>query len=272
MSKRQNSLIALCLNLPWWVNLLLSCTAYVSLVYVAPNINVSNPILQNMLRALPHVAPIFATLFVFTAALSFIRQRQQLKLLQAQTELDSIRSLSWQRFESLIAAYYRIQGFVVIEQLKPGADGGVDLRLSKGRKLHLVQCKQWRSQKVGIQIVREMYGVQTAEQASSMTIVTTGSYTKDAQEFADSVGVTLIDGEALWPMIRHAQANVQANETEPPPKPEQILSTTRDAKRICPKCNSTLVKRTAKRGANAGNEFFGCSAFPHCRYTEPTNK
>lgn len=34
----------------------------------------------------------------------------------------------------------------------------------------------------------------------------------------------------------------------------------------CPKCGGTLVLRTAKKGANAGNQFYGCSNFPKCRY------
>ena len=28
-----------------------------------------------------------------------------------------------------------------------------------------------------------------------------------------------------------------------------------------------LVLRVAKKGENAGNQFYGCSAFPKCRYT-----
>ena len=35
---------------------------------------------------------------------------------------------------------------------------------------------------------------------------------------------------------------------------------------ICPKCGSKLVLRTAKKGENAGNQFYGCSSFPKCRY------
>jgi hypothetical protein len=34
----------------------------------------------------------------------------------------------------------------------------------------------------------------------------------------------------------------------------------------CPKCGSRLVLRTARKGANAGNDFLGCSNFPTCRY------
>ena len=36
---------------------------------------------------------------------------------------------------------------------------------------------------------------------------------------------------------------------------------------ICPRCGSPLVLRTAKKGANSRNQFYGCSAFPKCRYT-----
>lgn len=34
----------------------------------------------------------------------------------------------------------------------------------------------------------------------------------------------------------------------------------------CPRCGGKLVLRTAKKGSNAGNRFYGCSNFPKCRY------
>ncbi len=39
-----------------------------------------------------------------------------------------------------------------------------------------------------------------------------------------------------------------------------------DEKLICPKCGAALVLRTAKKGENAGKNFYGCSAFPKCRF------
>lgn len=42
------------------------------------------------------------------------------------------------------------------------------------------------------------------------------------------------------------------------------------AARLCPKCGSQMVKRTSKRGANAGTQFWGCSAFPHCKTIQNT--
>ena len=48
---------------------------------------------------------------------------------------------------------------------------------------------------------------------------------------------------------------------EPPVKTEQ-------QELICPRCGSALVLRTAKKGENAGNQFYGCSNFPKCRYIQ----
>lgn len=61
------------------------------------------------------------------------------------------------------------------------------------------------------------------------------------------------------------------------PVPEETLSTEKTESKqatgsneslICPKCGSPLILRTAKKGTNSGNQFYGCSGFPKCRYTQ----
>jgi hypothetical protein len=37
------------------------------------------------------------------------------------------------------------------------------------------------------------------------------------------------------------------------------------AERNCPRCGNRMVLRTAKHGANAGSQFWGCSTFPECK-------
>ncbi|PKM05020.1 MAG: hypothetical protein CVV16_02415 [Gammaproteobacteria bacterium HGW-Gammaproteobacteria-6] len=37
------------------------------------------------------------------------------------------------------------------------------------------------------------------------------------------------------------------------------------AESVCPLCQGAMVKRVAKNGANAGNEFWGCETYPKCR-------
>lgn len=41
---------------------------------------------------------------------------------------------------------------------------------------------------------------------------------------------------------------------------------------VCPQCKGQLVLRTAKRGAYAGNQFYGCSNYPNCRYIQNITK
>ena len=54
-----------------------------------------------------------------------------------------------------------------------------------------------------------------------------------------------------------------------PVKKDESTKTDSDSnKRICPRCGKELVLRTARRGEHAGTQFYGCSGFPGCRYTE----
>jgi hypothetical protein len=36
----------------------------------------------------------------------------------------------------------------------------------------------------------------------------------------------------------------------------------------CPRCNGVLVLRTAKKGSYTGNQFYGCSNYPQCKYLQ----
>lgn len=42
--------------------------------------------------------------------------------------------------------------------------------------------------------------------------------------------------------------------------------------RICPKCSSLLVIRTAKSGSSVGAQFYGCTKYPTCRHVEKLEK
>lgn len=41
---------------------------------------------------------------------------------------------------------------------------------------------------------------------------------------------------------------------------------------VCPWCGGRLVQRTARKGARAGKPFYGCSAYPACRYIRNIDK
>ncbi|MEP5569815.1 MAG: NERD domain-containing protein [Halioglobus sp.] len=41
----------------------------------------------------------------------------------------------------------------------------------------------------------------------------------------------------------------------------------RKKKPVCPRCDGPMVKRTVKKGAKSGNQFWGCVDFPKCKGT-----
>jgi len=42
----------------------------------------------------------------------------------------------------------------------------------------------------------------------------------------------------------------------------------KENRKSCPKCGGELILRTAKRGENAGKQFYGCLNYPQCRYVQ----
>lgn len=61
--------------------------------------------------------------------------------------------------------------------------------------------------------------------------------------------------EAATPVIKPISV-------QPLPKP---VANPVAAAPVCPKCGSEMILRTAKSGANAGSQFWGCSTYPKCR-------
>lgn len=78
--------------------------------------------------------------------------------------------------------------------------------LRKDREKFVVQCKQWKALKVGVQVVRELYGVMAAKGAEGGFVVTSGSFTDDAINFVSGRNVTLVDGAKLFGLIQQAKA------------------------------------------------------------------
>jgi restriction system protein len=239
-----------------------------------PNIETGNPIVDMIFKSFPYAGPLFAITFLLAAPFAFFNGRRKRKLLDNQQDIASIKALSWKEFEELVAEAYRRQGFRVIEN-GFGPDGGVDVKLIKDNQTTLVQCKQWRSKNVGVAVIREMFGILTAESASKVVIICCGGFTRDALSFAENKPIELIGGTGLLSIVKEIQNNSTPNKETPKPKTSleplpQTQSSSRSLDTACPKCGNHLVERQAKRGANLGNSFWGCSSFPKCRFTQDT--
>lgn len=47
-----------------------------------------------------------------------------------------------------------------------------------------------------------------------------------------------------------------------------VPQTEESENKVCPLCGAALVLRTVRKSTNAGKQFYGCSTFPKCRYTQ----
>jgi restriction system protein len=254
MTRKSESTLNQLAVFPWWVILVISGALYVILKFILPALTFDNPLVKAFIKSLSIFAPYLVLLLVIVAIFSLIHRLVKGKMLEKQTGLDSIGNLSWRQFESLVGEAFRRKGYLVLENLSEGADGGVDLRLRKDGKLIFVQCKHWKSKNVGVKVVRELYGIMTGKKANGGILVTYGNFTNDAKKFAGGKPIKLIAGEQLEKLISEVQKSGNINASS-------------ETKLVCPKCGSEMVLRTAKKGRYAGKKFWGCSEYPGCRGT-----
>lgn len=191
------------------------------------------------------------------ALASFIASAKRKQLLDAQTGIESLGAMTWQQFEVLVGEAFRRRGYSVEENGLGGADGGIDLILTKDGRRKMVQCKQWRSQQVGVAIVREMWGLANHHRVDGIKIVSLGEYTDDAAAFAKGKPIELINGAALLDLIDQVKASPSDRGTviiEPTTPPS------------CPRCQGSMVERQNRA---TQSKFWGCSDYPKCRGTRP---
>lgn len=265
--------------MPWWAGVALAAVSYLVLHRLAtpPVVTAAGPtadlltktVIAGLATGGQYLLPFLCCL---GALISFLRRRRRAGLLDRATGASaaaSLASMSWREFELLVGEAYRQGGYQVTETGGGGSDGGIDLVLRRGSEKVLVQCKHWRAVKVGVPIVRELVGVMTAEGATGGIVVTGGDFTPEARAFAAGCKVELIDGPALGILLQQARMARSARPaTRGRPTPAPVASAAAHAGvPACPTCQSPMVWRTARKGASAGSQFWGCSRYPACRGT-----
>lgn len=250
-------------KLPWWAAVGAGVLMYFVLSAFAGPGNPKEPVsivIGAVAGILRYLVPAAFFAGAIASAIGRARRKALLGRVAGSRSHKSLEAMSWREFEMLVGEAFRARGFRVRET-PPGADGGVDLVLDRDGDRFLVQCKQWKAQTVGVSVVRELYGVMAAQGAKGGYVVTSGRFTAEAAAFARGKPIELMDGPALHELIR---------DVEPPPagapRPRAAVDAGPPA---CPVCTGAMVKRVAKKGANAGAPFWGCSNWPSCRGTRP---
>ena len=183
-----------------------------------------------------------------------------------------LRHLDWRQFEALVGTAYRLQGFTVLPT-SPGADGGIDLILTRDNERIFVQCKHWKAWQVGAPVIRELFGLVSAHRATRGIVVTSGTFSREAREFAAHTGTRTVgrSGCAVpwWPAgipaCRSATRRLpwramplRPTMSVPPMPPVGSLP----GSPVCPVCLSAMVLQKARRGAARRVDLLGMQPLP----------
>lgn len=194
-----------------------------------------------------HLLPVIC---LFGAAMSAVPRQQRRVLFEttsASSSADALKDMPWQQFELLVGEGFRRRGYAVKEVGGGGADGGVDLVLTKAGEKSFVQCKQWKAFKVSVSTVRELYGVMAAHGAAGGFVMTSGRFTQEATAFAYGRNIRLIDGPALMQLLREARGEASSSLSDAP-LPHVMAATARSNE------SAGITQTTAP----------AVSAHPHC--------
>jgi restriction system protein len=207
--------------LPWWAGVALALLSYAVLhkLSVAPKPAALQPgqvgefVQRTMLAMFAFYGQfVIPAICLIGALVSFVKRRKREALVGQITQskgADALNGMSWREFELLVGEAFRLRGYKVAEQGGAQADGGIDLVLRKDGETFLVQCKQWKAFKVGVEVIRGLYGVMAANGAAGGYIVTSGTFTDGAEAFAHGRNITMVDGPQLFDMIRQAKRSLQ---------------------------------------------------------------
>lgn len=263
--------LAACSTLPWWVWAALAVGAYFGLHSLATSevtmIMLSGSLDQLADQTHDQVALsagqyLLPLVLGVVAALSAYGQHAHPDLHGPMTmtpRQSVLQSMSWQQFVRLVGEAFRRKGYSIVE--KGERTSRIDFVLKKSGQTCLVNCKQWRAFRVGVNAVHEMYGVMADKGAQRGIIVTGGVFTDEAMALAKAGPIELIDGKALRALTRGVSVPARVFRD-----PLSIL--TRGAP-YCPECQGRMVKKRASKGSHAGKAVWRCVRYPDCKGKRP---
>ncbi|MGK2908837.1 MAG: restriction endonuclease [Sphingobium sp.] len=183
-----------------------------------------------------------------------------------QRRTDALTRVSWQQFETLLADYYRAQGYTV-EHVGTGlsgaeSDGGIDLKLRRDGRYVVVQCKHWNAKQVTHNPMHELLGVMLTEGATGAILVTSGEFTRAAWEKAQALPqITLIDGQAAREMLGPL-LDEPGSPTVPAPAPSRADQPMARRQHVVPATSAPMAHRLIE---NAASRLI-CAAEDRIRY------
>lgn len=123
---------------------------------------------------------------------------------------ELIYNISSREFEEIIERLFQDEGFET-KLTQRTRDGGRDIIATKyemGKPIvFYIECKRYgKRNRVGVSIVRSLFGVQTSDRINKSILVTTGHVTRDARRFIDDQNtmMSVIDADEIHKLIQRS--------------------------------------------------------------------
>ena len=174
---------------------------------------------------------------------------------------DYLKELDDHEFDKLIAMLFKQRGYSVSTEEE---NDSVDVVLKMNAESTFVQYRHWREYEVDVAVIEEFDAVMESESIPHGIVITTGLFTQDALDYSHGKHLLLINGVDLSQMVGALRTSSD-DSTENEEKIDEVVEQMPELEPLCPICGREMIKRTAKKGKNAGNTFWGCSQFPNCR-------
>jgi ssDNA-binding Zn-finger/Zn-ribbon topoisomerase 1 len=210
---------------------------------------------------------------------------------------ESYFRMTPRQFEDAIAELFRQLGYTVT-QTPFVNDGGKDAIAIKNGRKHLIECKRYsEGRSIGRRDLQIFVAAMHDEGADCGFFINTGTFTRTALEYASKNSITLYDRSQLPSLISEAypgkidvsSARIMCEEcghvvevtigdrpvtVSCPGRHSVTNSITTAHFRVplsteaphCDRCGSTMRLLHTHRG-----RFWGCSKYPKCRSTKPTD-
>jgi restriction system protein len=168
---------------PWWVTLIVAFALY----WLAKTI-------------FPPVAPFIALPFIVLAIYIGYTQWRTGSPSDAGERLVALREMSWEAFSAAVTEAYRKQHY----EVSPSDGRGYDFELTRGGRVTLLQCRQWKVNQVGVAPVRELAQAIERKEASRGICLAAGDFSVPARKAASSEPITLVSGLDLAELVGRA--------------------------------------------------------------------
>ena len=146
---------------------------------------------------------VFAAITLSAGYRGFQFRRNQGQFVVNRVSLSLFKQLDEDDFGKLLAAFYHQEGYAVEELSDDASERGIALVLRKnGEKIIVQHFGPGKNGKVGIEKVRELYGIQAHEGANKSVLIARGLFTKPALNFAAGKPMELIDGGQFAELAR----------------------------------------------------------------------